>query len=514
MTEKNLKKVQFNQNGITLIALVITIIVLLILAAVSISTLTGENGILTRAEDANVESRGASVEEARNLWFTEKNMNNEIGETTQKSLEDLINELVNEGLLTADEKDIILGNEEKGIEAKYQITIGSHFIDFNLNGSEIDWSKLEPGLYQTGTVNMLKSWEELKNEGYILVENNRLSEILLREEMQGDLVISREINELGPLANNPCGYYSDVQISGVYLPSSIVQMDYGAFSDFSSLKKVVLENGITNIGTNAFYQCTSLTSIIIPNSVINIGGGAFTNCTSLTSITIPDGVTTIKDSTFWECRSLANISIPNSVKSIEQGAFYRCSSLTSITIPDGVTNIERMVFTDCVSLTNITIPDSVTSIEYHAFNGCTSLTNIEIPDSVTYVGEYAFDDTAWYNNQPDGNVYTGKVYYKYKGTIPQNTEVTIKEGTEGIAAYAFENCTGLISITIPNSVTSIGERAFEGCTGVTNIVIPDSITSVESSAFYNWSSNQTINILGSTSGWSIMWDYGCKAVII
>ena len=40
------------QKGITLIALVITIIVLLILAGVSIATLTGQNGILTRASDA------------------------------------------------------------------------------------------------------------------------------------------------------------------------------------------------------------------------------------------------------------------------------------------------------------------------------------------------------------------------------------------------------------------------------------------------------------------------------
>ena len=41
-----------NQKGITLIALVITIIVLLILAGVSIAMLTGQNGILTRATDA------------------------------------------------------------------------------------------------------------------------------------------------------------------------------------------------------------------------------------------------------------------------------------------------------------------------------------------------------------------------------------------------------------------------------------------------------------------------------
>ena len=41
-----------NQNGITLVALVITIIVLLILAGVSIAALGGQNGILTKATDA------------------------------------------------------------------------------------------------------------------------------------------------------------------------------------------------------------------------------------------------------------------------------------------------------------------------------------------------------------------------------------------------------------------------------------------------------------------------------
>ena len=37
------------ENGITLIALVITVIVLIILAGVTIAVLTGDNGILTRA---------------------------------------------------------------------------------------------------------------------------------------------------------------------------------------------------------------------------------------------------------------------------------------------------------------------------------------------------------------------------------------------------------------------------------------------------------------------------------
>ena len=52
-----------NQKGITLIALVITIIVLLILAGVSIAMLTGDNGILTQANKSTVTNIEARVDE-------------------------------------------------------------------------------------------------------------------------------------------------------------------------------------------------------------------------------------------------------------------------------------------------------------------------------------------------------------------------------------------------------------------------------------------------------------------
>jgi len=55
------------EKGITLIALVIAIIILLILAGVSISMLTGENGILTQANNARLKTEEAREEEERNL---------------------------------------------------------------------------------------------------------------------------------------------------------------------------------------------------------------------------------------------------------------------------------------------------------------------------------------------------------------------------------------------------------------------------------------------------------------
>ena len=59
------------KNGITLIALVVTIVVLLILASVSISMLGGENGIIKQAQDAKLETRAGDVDEIVKLWKQE-----------------------------------------------------------------------------------------------------------------------------------------------------------------------------------------------------------------------------------------------------------------------------------------------------------------------------------------------------------------------------------------------------------------------------------------------------------
>ena len=60
-----------NNKGITLIALVITIIVLLILAGVSIAMLTGENGILNQATTAVSDTEVGAAEEALKLTIAQ-----------------------------------------------------------------------------------------------------------------------------------------------------------------------------------------------------------------------------------------------------------------------------------------------------------------------------------------------------------------------------------------------------------------------------------------------------------
>lgn len=127
-----------------------------------------------------------------------------------------------------------------------------------------------------------------------------------------------------------------------------------------------------------------------------------------------------------------------------------------------VTSIGDYAFYGCAELNSVTIGNSVTSIGFSAFCDCTSLTDIDIPNSVILIGGSAFDRTQWYDNQPNGLVYAGLVAYRYKGNMPSEASVTIKDGTKGIASGAFWGYWSLASVSLPNSITVIGEGVFSG----------------------------------------------------
>ena len=77
--------------------------------------------------------------------------------------------------------------------------------------------------------------------------------------------------------------------------------------------------------------------------------------------------------------------------------------------------------------------------------------------------------------------------------------MNIPNSVTSIGNGAFNNCTGLTSITIPSSVTSIGEEAFCGCTGLTSVNIPNSVTSIGNGAFYGCTHLTSITIPDSVT---------------
>ncbi len=217
---------------------------------------------------------------------------------------------------------------------------------------------------------------------------------------------------------------------------------------------------VVSIGDSAFYGCGGLMSVTIPDGVTSIGEYAFYYCSGLTSVTIPDSVTSIGDFAFEGCSGLTSVTIGNGVTCIGNSAFEGCSGLKSITIPGSVTSIGGAAFRDCSGLKSVTIPNNVTSIGANAFSGCsTSLFDIKTISGVKLVDGWVVGH---------GDSFSGDLNLT---------------GVRGIGASAFEDCSGLTSVTIGNCVTSIGSGTFWGCSALTGVVVLDSVTSIEDCAF-------------------------------
>ena len=247
---------------------------------------------------------------------------------------------------------------------------------------------------------------------------------------------------------------------------------------------------------NTFHKVLFVLAILIANCIsasaieFTVDGVRYSVNDDNTTVTVagyPSGSKPTGDLTIPESVTYGGISYP--VTSIGEGAFYGCSGLTNVTIPNSVSSIGNMAFDWCTGLTSVTIGNSVTSIGYSAFYG-----------------------TAWYINQPDGLVYAGPVAYTYKGTMPSGTSIVLKEGTKGIADYAFNRCSGLTSVAIPNSVTKIGNRAFEYSNGLKSVTIPNSVSSIGNYAFDGCSGLTSVAIPNSVTyiGKGAFW--GCSGL--
>ena len=87
-------------KGITLVALVVTIIILLILAGVSINLLTGQNGLINRAKDSKIQTEIASIKEQIQIDIIGKQSENN-GNISEDSLKEILEKY---GTLSEEEK--------------------------------------------------------------------------------------------------------------------------------------------------------------------------------------------------------------------------------------------------------------------------------------------------------------------------------------------------------------------------------------------------------------------------
>ena len=457
------------EKGITLVVLVITIILLLILAGITISYITG-GGLIDKTQVAMNEYENAD-----------------------KKQQDIIDDIND---YNKQEIDLEPVYEEEGAEDN--IAPADLFEYEIINDGSVASSYMQNLPTKTAKITGIKpEYIEIQSKGslswYYKIKYDGITDVLV-------IPYEVELDENANVTENGEMYKItevDLSVVGDY---DWEDMYYG--KSFPSVKKIVYPNTVEkierreNISKDGSASVPQPTEIILPKNLTKINDNIFYRCSSLTNIEIPESVTSIGDYAFYRT-GITNIKIPSSVTSIGTSAFAYCYALKNVEIPDSITSISNNAFYKS-AITNIEIPSSVTNIGSSAFKSCELLTSIEIPDSVTSIGDSALSGTGI-------------------------TSIKLPSSITNIGYKTFRGCESLTSIEIPESVKEIDDYAFTGCENITKIIIPESVEYIGDSVFAEWGKNneQTIyfecseeeskNWSSDWKGWwfyaNIVWDY-------
>ena len=354
-------------RGITLIALVITIIVLLILAGVTISLTLGEQGIIRRAQQATEEYSKAEVKERVQLEIFASLKEDVNMETLKQNIED------NLGVSGGD----ITDTQDGGIE----FPLSGYVVEVDKDGNVI--IKDEKGT-TTPTPEVAKNPDGIKWI-YEVIEEPKISSInkvsfnkgiRIADNTQEKIRITGlDLSEYDCVGTPPetgdlyATEYASITLDfdTLIIPDTIDGKKVVEFRWNSKIKNAIYK-GSEHKETVDGLTIYGIKKLIFGDNIEYIGCKA-ARSTNIDPISFPD---------------VETIQLPKNLKYL-QFAFPSCSTLESVVLPEG---LEWMgsAFYKCSSLQTINIPNTVTEIDHATFFGCDSLTNVNIPKSVSSIG--------------------------------------------------------------------------------------------------------------------------------
>ena len=545
------KDVCKENSAITLIALIITIIVLLILAGVTINAITGADSVLQKGKEAAEKNELGEIRDLIALG-----MNNILLESNAMQVDEYykdVNSFITYGKINKEayiiedyefDNPIVTGKISKnnGIGVEYEFEI-------NISTKQIALQKSEKEILVESSMGYFKYSEpdengNVKITGLTSATDVRAGEVSGEEAYQNDAedILNLVIPKKSPKGNN------------------IIGVGGRAFYDRNKIKKLVLQKEITSIETGSFSNCSGIEELTLPITLnVSPAGGAFLGCKSVTKVkftpgtgTVPDysknnyhritpwfissdngknveiiiekGVTSIGKYTFRDCVNITSISIPSTLTQIDEYAFYGCTNLAgNLGFVKNLTQIGQFAFYNCSKLTGeVTFSSGLEIISGNVFKG-TGITKLILPPTVKKLESGVFSDCnnmqeltlpITLNVSPAGGAFLGcKSVTKVKftpgtGTVPdysknnyhritpwfissdngKNVEIIIEKGVTSIGKYTFRDCVNITSISIPSTLTQIDEYAFYGCTNLAgNLGFVKNLTQIGQFAFYNCS---------------------------
>ena len=488
-------KIKYN-NGITLIALVITIIVLLILASVTIAAISGDNGILNNASLAKISTEFANYKEEVELYKTNKlleNLNFD-ADTLTAGKTTIEYEGKPEGE-TGNIKTVIQDLDDKYID-KFIIINGTLYLMATGETSDVEVKAAQ----NTGIEVMPY---EISEEGELLSSNVNLA---LQGE-NGTLVIPDIVTSIG------YGAFSGVEgLKKIILPPSVTEIEAYAFANNKELEEVEIQGDLISIGEYAFDNANNLTKINLPDSISYIGARAFRS-TNLNSITIPINVNTLSEGIFANCRNLNTVIMQEGLKTIQNIALQN-TNIYQLSFPSTLQSINGTAFTNCNNLdefdlsnndyfvyeSGMLMPISKESIIFISANTIRNMTTFEIPEGIKSFTV----DLSQYTNLKEliiPSTLTG-ISARYLPTSIESVEVNDgnnKYISENGILYTNDNILALCysknsNIIIQEEITELAEYSFKQATNAEIINLPDSLEKIEIRAFSQNAKIQEINI--------------------
>ena len=537
------------QKGVTLLALIVTIIVLLILSLVSVQLVT-KSGIIERVKQGVIQHKLQEIHEnvkldyislkiGRNLNVI--NMSNEIKDLQKKKYKKYIENVSYTSTKVFYKMTDKLDGKEYMIDIKTG-EIGT-YVDklariegdsslWIVQGSTIIGYKGTDDLLQNVVVpNIVK-----RDDGTeVKITNVSLSNINFEGTLtfaSGLEINSNTLSNCSTVVNIVTGDNVSIKMGSTFSKCTKLEevsmgkntkiinfykeFEHSLFNGCTGLKKITVESlsevnsfafnaagaalqgdivineGVTKIGYSAFYGCSSITSVSMPNTVTTIEGWAYRECTNIKTAKLPEGIQTIGDCAFYNCSNLSDeIEIKEGV-TLGGGSVFNNSGITKLTIGNNIT-IPSDSFAGCSNLAKVTIGNDVSIKMGRTFSNCTKLEEVSMGRNAKIIN---------YGKEFEHSLFSGCTELK-KITVESLSEVNafafnaagaalqgdivINEGVTKIGDSAFNGCSSITSVSMPNTITTIGWSAYRNCTNLKTAKLPEGIQTIGDYAFYNCS---------------------------
>ena len=418
------------QKGITLIALVVTIVVLLILAGVSLNAIFSENGIINRAKDAQNKMNQATQNDLIGLNELDKLISSLTDKTTEETVP----------------KIAMFDTGKKVRDKMYNLmpegTISKFSYSCNVSIDAIEKYNGVPDLTKLTEANIV-SLGESSFPIYMWAEKSGKTEIRNPVGMKG-LTAEGDNDSSKKVETGKIYWWSESD--SVYLNPDSAQMFAGipyltnidGLKDMKTDYVVNMSHMFYSLGTqlsnidalsgwntskvenmsDMFYRWSFTNSLSNVNALLNWDTSKVKNMSSMfagnNELTDIEGLKKWNTSNVTDMHNMfgdgdsggcafTNLSaISNwNVKNVTNmtGMFYMCSKLEDISEiwNWNITEIAQSMFISCSNLKTITIPSTITKIDDLAFENCSNLTKVKIlaTDATKFeVGSCEFNNIA------------------------------------------------------------------------------------------------------------------------